>query len=166
MLVIIMCHFGVHGIFHVLDPAAHVLTAATFSWQMLFTQFVCWGGGMGNAVFVLITGYFMIGHAVHWRKLVLLLLAQLFYAWLIAGVVYGGHFLPYTMKDLVKESFPIFFGGNWFVSCYIVFSLFIPFINSFLTRLTKPQYQGFLLLLFAMFSVLPTFLKNTGRCLC
>ena len=157
MLVIIMSHFGVHGIFHVLDPAAHVLTAATFSWQMVFTQFVCWGGGMGNAVFVLITGYFMIGHAVHWRKLVLLLLAQLFYAWLIAGVVYGGHFLPYTMKDLVKESFPIFFGGNWFVSCYIVFSLFIPFINSFLTRLTKPQYQGFLLLLFAMFSVLPTF---------
>ena len=152
-----MHHFGVHGVFHAIDPSAHVITSATFSWQMLFTQLVCWGGGMGNAIFILITGYFMISGSVHWKKLALLLMAMLFYSWLIAAIIYGGHFLPYTLKSSLREILPILFGENWFVSCYIIFSLFIPFINIFLLRLTKFQYQVFLLLLFMMFAVLPSF---------
>ena len=112
---------------------------------------------MGNAIFILITGYFMVGRSVHWKKLALLLMATLFYSWIIAAIVYGGHFLPYTPKSLLREMFPILFGANWFVSCYIIFSLFIPFINIFLVRLTKFQYQVFLVLFFMMFAVLPSF---------
>ena len=157
IIIIIMHHFGVHGVFHFLDSSANIITAATFSWQMMFTQLVCWGGGMGNAIFILITGYFMVSHSVHWKKLALLLMAMLFYSWLIVAIVYGGHFLPYKLSSLVNDIFPIFYGQNWFVSCYIIFSLFIPFINIFLLRLTKFQYQVFLLLFFMMFAVLPSF---------
>ena len=76
MLVIIACHFGVHGIFHVLEPAKSIFHADMFSWQFAFTQLIDWGGNMGNAIFILITGYFMVNRSVNWKKLVLLLMAR------------------------------------------------------------------------------------------
>lgn len=161
MLGIIAGHFGVGGVFHAFDPSRNILHADTFTWQIGFTQLVDWGGDFGNAIFILITGYFMVSRTVHWKKLALLLLTMLFYSWLIAVIVFGGHFQPVTVKSLLHAIFPIFFGASWFVSCYIIFSLFIPFINMFLTRLTKMQYQVFLLLFFIMFSVLPTFKFDT-----
>lgn len=72
-------------------------------------------------------------------------------------MVYGTNLLPHTPTKLIHESLPILFGGNWFVSCYIIFSLFIPFENLFLSHLTKGQYQAFLALFFLCYSVLPAF---------
>lgn len=72
-------------------------------------------------------------------------------------MVYGTNLLPHTLTKLIHESLPILFGGNWFVSCYIIFSLFIPFENLLLSHLTKNQYQAFLALFFLCYSVLPAF---------
>lgn len=72
-------------------------------------------------------------------------------------MVYGTNLLPHTLTKLIHESLPILFGGNWFVSCYIIFSLFIPFENLLLSHLTKGQYQVFLALFFLCYSVLPAF---------
>lgn len=74
-----------------------------------------------------------------------------------ADGIYGTNLLPHTLTKLIHESLPILFGGNWFVSCYIIFSLFIPFENLFLSHLTKGQYQAFLALFFLCYSVLPAF---------
>lgn len=157
MLVIIAHHFGVHGIFHVSEPAKSIFHVDMFSWQFAFTQLVDWGGNMGNAIFILITGYFLVNRSVNWKKLVLLLMAMFFYAWCIEVMVYGANLLLHTITKIIRESLPILFGGNWFVSCYIIFSLFIPFENLFLSHLTKRQYQAFLALFFLCYSVLPTF---------
>lgn len=157
ILIIIMHHFGVHGVFHVLDSSVNILTVDSFSWQMVFTQLVCWGGEMGNAIFILITGYFMINRSLHWRKLALLLMTMFFYSWVIEAIVYGGNFLPHTFGDLVRETLPVLFGANWFISCYLIFSLFIPFINRFLLALNKKEYESFLLLFFLSLLVLPSF---------
>lgn len=92
----------------------------------------------------------MVNRSVNGKKIILLLLAMFFYAWLIEAVVYGGDFLPHTFKDIIHESLPIFFGGNWFVSCYIIFSLFIPFENLFLSHLTKGQHKRYLRYFLAM----------------
>lgn len=72
-------------------------------------------------------------------------------------MVYGTNLLPHTLTKLIHESLPILFGGNWFVFCYIIFSLFIPFENLFLSYLTKGQYQAFLALFFLCYSVLLAF---------
>ena len=157
MLIIIAHHFGVHGVFHVLEPAKSIFHADMFSWQFAFTQLIDWGGNMGNAIFILITGYFMVNRSVNWKKLVLLLMAMFFYAWYIEAVVYGANLLPHTLTKIISASLPILFGGNWFVSCYIIFSLFIPFENLLLSHLTKGQYQVFLALFFLCYSVLPAF---------
>ena len=64
-------------------------------------------------------------------------------------------------RDTIKISLiPIFYGLNWFVSRYIIFTLFIPFINSFLTSLSKYRYLSFLLILFTVYAVLPVIGMN------
>ena len=64
-------------------------------------------------------------------------------------------------RDTIKISLiPIFYGLNWFVSRYILFTLFIPFINSFLTSLSKYRYLSFLLILFTIYAVLPVIGMN------
>lgn len=68
IIIIIMHHFGVHGVFHVLDKSHNILIVDNLSWQIIFTQIVSWGGNVGNAIFVLITGYFLINKKVNVKK--------------------------------------------------------------------------------------------------
>ncbi len=118
---------------------------------------ICWGGNLGNSIFILITGYFMVKSHVNWKKIFVLLVTMFFYSWFIMAIIYGGQFLPFSWKQAVKEIFPILFGENWFVSCYIIFSVFIPFINHFLNSLNKEQYQKYLILFFLFSTLLPAF---------
>lgn len=161
MIIIIMHHFGVHGVFHVSDKSWNILIVDNISWQIIFTQIVSWGGGVGNAIFILITGYFMINKKVNFKKIILLLFSMFIYSWIIEIIYIYGLNMPYSVKMIIKETIPIYFGNNWFVSCYIIFSLFIPFINKFLNSLNKKQYIIFILLLFIFYSFLPNFKANT-----
>ena len=55
--------------------------------------------------------------------------------------------------------FPIWFGisTTWYVSCYIIFCCFIPFLNPFLNGLGKKQYQTLLIVSILIWSVAYTF---------
>lgn len=45
MLIIIVNHFSVHGLFHVIDRAVpEIVLNNIYSYQILFTKFVDWGG--------------------------------------------------------------------------------------------------------------------------
>lgn len=158
MFIIIIHHFGVHGI----DPyfGKYLNENWTFHnlpWQYIFTQIVCWGGNLGNSIFILITGYFLIDRKVNYKKILLLLSTLFFYSWIIMMILYGGHFVTFSLKGMIKSLIPIWFGGNWFVSCYIIFSLFIPFLNAFLNNLSRNRYLIFLSGFYVIFLVLPVF---------
>lgn len=157
MLIIVIHHFCVHGVFHVLDSSKNVLLAEFLNWQMVFTQLVGWGGGVGNTLFMIITGYFMINRSVNGKKIVLLLFTCCIYSWIIEIVAFGILFIPHTIGDIVSLAVPIYFGHNWFVSCYIIFSLFIPFVNKFLNGISQREYLIFLLILYVLQAVIPTF---------
>lgn len=161
MIIIIMHHFGVHGVFHVLDKSHNILIVDNLSWQIIFTQIVSWGGDVGNSIFILITGYFMINKNVNYKKIILLFFSIFLYSWVIEILYFGLLDMPYFVKMIIRESIPIYFGNNWFVSCYIVFSFFIPFINKFLNNISKKEYIIFILLVFIFYIFLPSFKANT-----
>lgn len=145
IIMIIFHHFNVHGIW---GPAGGNLPG---SWQLAVSCMTGWGGNVGNEIFLIITGYFMIGRKIHWQRIVLLLCTMFFYSWFIAAFFYGALDAPFRWKDLSKFIFPLWSGVNWFVCCYLIFVCFIPFINRFLDSLGKYSYQGFLLLNYLMF---------------
>ena len=78
MLIILVHHFCVHGILKVLDVSPFSLTVDNLTWQLVFVQLVGWGGNMCNGVFIVITGYFMLGKPVKYRKIIPLAVAMFF----------------------------------------------------------------------------------------
>ena len=48
MIIIIMHHFGIHGVFHMLDKSYNILIVDNLSWQIIFTQIISWGGANGE----------------------------------------------------------------------------------------------------------------------
>lgn len=161
MLIIIAFHGHMHSWLDKLDlqQVPEVVTNNIYNVNILFSYFVGWGGDLGNTIFILITGYFMINRKVNYPKLILLLVTMLFYSWLIFIMVYV--FMPqiyvtFTSKEILKGIAPILFGENWFVSCYIIFFCFVPYLNGFLKSLDKNKYLLLLLMVFVFFVLLPT----------
>lgn len=111
-------------------------------------------GRFGNAVFMLITGYFSISRKQNSKKIINLIGTELFYSWLILALFTA---MGYGLNTgtVIKVGFPLFSGNNWYVSCYIYFSLLIPFINRFLASLDVGEYKKFLILIYLLGLALP-----------
>lgn len=159
ILTIIAHHFSFLGVFHSPLTQSLGLMEHIFSWQVMAVKLLDFEG-VGISLFMLITGYFMVHKKVNVRRILLLLSTLFFYSWVIL-LFARIEFPEMVTRDTIKISLiPIFYGLNWFVSCYILFTLFIPFINSFLTSLSKYRYLSFLLILFTVYAVLPVIGMN------
>lgn len=146
-------HFNVHGIWG--------QDTFSSSWQLFISCMTGWRGNVGNDIFIIITGYFLITGKVHWKRIVMLLLTMFFYSWIIAGFFYGVMGWPLTAKEISKYAIPIWSGVNWFVCCYLIFMCFVPFLNPFLRKMTQKQHLGFIVLNYVMFMLIPQFKGNT-----
>ena len=117
--------------------------------------FVWLGGGyLGNSIFVLLTGYFSIDRQVNWKRLFLLAVTMIFYAVIIAVIwKFNGWNVPHKKAVLL----PFFYGYNWFVACYLIFMLFVPFLNAAILKASSVQHLTIILLLFFINLIVPAF---------
>lgn len=118
--------------------------------KSLFLYLMGMWGKTGINCFVLITGYFMCKSEITLRKFLKLLLEIEFYKIVIhfSFVVTG--YIPFSLKEFLWFLLPIDDITDGFVSCYLVFFLFIPFLNALIHNLDKKQH---LLLMFLCLSV-------------
>lgn len=120
------------------------------------------GGYLGNSIFVILTGYFSIIQKISYRRLFFLVLTMIFYSVAIASLC---KLQGRPVGEVKQILFPFWYGYNWFISCYLVLMLFVPFLNITLLNLNKPAYLAFLLLFFVCYNVIPekggaTFMSN------
>lgn len=68
---------------------------------------------------------------------------------------------PLTIKTFIKTIFSVVYeSGDLYTGTYIMFFLFIPFLNVLIKSLNKKQYQTLLMLLFIYFTVFSAFFKH------
>lgn len=149
MFIIICHHFVVHGVYPSISPNdIHNFSMAAC--VLLFG----WGGYLGNSIFVLLTGYFSIDRQVNWKRLFLLAVTMIFYAVIIAVIwKFNGWNVPHKKAVLL----PFFYGYNWFVACYLIFMLFVPFLNAAILKASSVQHLTIILLLFFINLIVPAF---------
>lgn len=97
-------------------------------------------GGLGNDIFFLCTAWFMIDRKPRAKKKILTLA---FDTWLIS-IMMLIFVLVFRNGDIsaklfIKSFFPIIFGNNWYVSCYIVFCLVHPFLNEIINNSSQQR---------------------------
>ncbi len=147
---IVFHHFAIHGGF--------AWGNANITPNYLWYNFILMGGKLGVNVFVLISGYYLIESksGISLQKIFKFVFQILFFSLLFFAVFSLLGYGDLSIKSIIKVCFPITFSAWWFASAYFVLYLLHPFLNKLLHSLSKAAYQKLIVLLVAMWSVIPT----------
>lgn len=150
---VIAHHFAVHGGFD------FPINSITFN--RLYYQFIFMGGSLGNDIFVLISGYFLVkSSGVKILKIFKFWQKVFFYSVVIFAVFVFSGLEKFSWKEAISYSLPIVTGKWWFASTYIVLYLIHPYVNILLRSFSQEEYKKFLTLIFFLWSIIPTFLPT------
>lgn len=156
MLIIVAHHIAYHSGF--------AFDSASITFNRLWVQFIEIGGKIGVNIFVLISGYFGVTSSYMKKDKAVKLWLQIFsYSVLCLLIAILFLDVDFGLKSLIKSFLPITFSQWWFASTYFVLYLLSPYINRFLCSLDKNTYRRFLLLLFFMWCLVPTFLSESWQ---
>ncbi|RMW51112.1 acyltransferase [Lactiplantibacillus pentosus] len=156
MFLIVLHHAIVHGgldkttidFYTIPNLLSH--GATIFSLQSLVVL-----GKMGVAIFVLITGYFMVYSQARFVKVIKIWLTIFIYSLglFVFAIAIGAQ--NFSIAGLVKSILPVIFSNYWFMTSYVVMYLFIPAINIFLNNATSGMRRLVIELLFLTNVILP-----------
>ena len=126
MMFIVAHHYVVNS---GLESVGGPIFSAPLSWKSLFLLLFGAWGKMGINCFVLITGYFMCKSQITLRKFLKLLLEIEFYKIVFYLIFLLTDYQPFSIKTFIKGVFPVKSIEKDFVSCYVLYFLFIPFVT-------------------------------------
>ena len=156
IIFIVSCHAFDHGVLQIID-----LEKEQFSINIPISQFFAMLGNIGNSIFILLMGYFSFSsregvYKQRTKKLFFLYVEYLFYS--ITICVISVIVVPewVSFKQIIVSVFPLHFGSSWFISYYIVFSLFIPFFERQLNRAENKNVALLTCLCLLLFVIVPT----------
>lgn len=156
MVVIIMHHYVVNS--GVMDG----VTLDHLSTNVVFLQY--WGmwGKMAINAYVMVSGFFLCTAALTWQKYTKLLLEILFYQFVLYALLLVLGYATLAPKELFKTIFALFCGaGNSFTSSFMLFYLFVPYLNKLVDSVNdKGGVERLLILLFFVNTVTVTFFKS------
>ena len=111
-------------------------------------------GKIGINCFVLITGYFMCKSNITLKKFVKLFAQVLFYGVLINAAFLCFDHAHFTFSDFLHSQLPLLRIKDNFVACFLVFFLFIPFLNILIKNLNEKQHIRLVALALFTYSIL------------
>ncbi len=154
MLLVVMLHIlGYGGVYDNCEP---------FSVNYYTSWFLVAAAKCAVNVFVMVTGYVMVGKKISPLKIIPLWLLVFFYSTL--GILLF-KFVPALnaicnppLKEMVKWIvFPTMSRRYWYWTCYFGLFFFIPFFNEYIASIDKKTFRRLLLTIIVLFSLLPPF---------
>ena len=103
-------------------------------------------GKIGINCFVLITGYFMCKSEITSTKFLKLVLEIMFYKIVIGLIFILSDYQPFEWKSFLKLFIPVLLVKQNFGGCFILFFLFIPFLNVLIRNLDEKKHIYLLLM--------------------
>ena len=157
MFMIVLYHINVHCITVQLanenTPMVSYFTQDVFQKSLFMLDWLNTLGIISNAIFILISGYFMANRKstdIKLGKISEKLLLQLGFAALLLVCVPPLIHLIRPMTHMNMQGISVFNGMSWFVGYYFTIILCgALFFNTFLSKLDYEKYSVFLLALFA-----------------
>lgn len=155
MLIIVAHHYVVNsGLLACIDEKS-VLDLKDY-----FLLILGWGGKTGINCFVLITGYYMCKSKITFKKYMKLLAEVIFYSIVIYFLFVLSGYIQFSRISLTHAIFPFFDISSGFTSCFLLFYLFIPYINILVNNMNEKQHIRLILLCAFIYTVLPSLLKG------
>lgn len=155
MILIVAHHYVVNS-----DLFTMVNTLGKINFNSLFLILFGWGGKTGINFFVLITGYFMCTSSITLKKYMKLFLERDFYCVLFFIIFLITGYTTFSIKGAISTIFPFFVVQDNFTGCFLLFYLFIPFLNQFIHTMHEKEHFLFIGLLLFIYTFLPTFMNS------
>ena len=157
MIIIIAHHYvvnsGLTGMFDFSDITPN----------MIFLQFVGFGGKMAINAFVLISAYFMCCQKVTWKRVLKLVFEIYFYKILIYILFIATSVDSFSLKNLYKTICSPFYGfERGFVGSFLAFYIMIPFLNIFIKNISIEIHKCLIITLLFLYTFISSFLLNTA----
>ena len=148
MMLIIMHHYVVNS-----GLILYIEKCTWSSNSLFFYIFGMWGRTAINC-FVLITGYFMCKSNITLRKFLKLLIQVEFYAICIYLLFVITGYEHFSIVEFCKNAWPLYGIKDNFTSCFLMFYLFIPFLNILVNGMNKRQHQLLIALCLFLYTIL------------
>ena len=123
--------------------------------SIFLNLFSMWGK-TGINCYLLITGYFMCKSQISLTKFIKLWLEVVFYGVVIYLLFFIGGYYSFKWVDLFLVLVPINYVTNNFVGCFLLFYLFIPFLNILIRGMNKQKHACLILLCLFIYTFLAT----------
>lgn len=120
--------------------------------QVLYYLFYHFGE-LGVNLFMLITGFFLIDSKQVRISKIVKIISNVYFFTAISIVV------SIVMKKYIfhiQDLLPITFTYYWYITGYLIIYILSPFINRFVKKISRKEFQKLLITLFMFFSVIPT----------
>ena len=111
-------------------------------------------GKIGINCFILITGFFMCKQEITLKKFLKLLFEVEFYKITIYLIFLMFGIEKASIREIIKIILPVSKIATNFTGCFIIFYLFIPFINILINNMNKTKHRLLILLLLFVYSFL------------
>ncbi|PWM79664.1 MAG: hypothetical protein DBY32_02025 [Phascolarctobacterium sp.] len=147
MLVIVMHHYVVNS------GLKQVIYDNPDNFNSLLLLILGWGGKTAINCYIFITGYFMCKKNITAKKFAKLVFEVLFYNIIIYALFIISGYEAFNLKVCIKNILPITSIAHDFTSAFLVFYLFIPFLNIFIKAMTKKQHLLLVSLLLCVYSI-------------
>lgn len=139
MLMIISCHTG-HAPFN--------FPVEIISINRLWQQFLNMGAGLGDDMFIMISGYFLVkSEGLKFRKIFSLWIRLFFYSVIFYYIFVLAGTENFDIKTALSILMPVMRNKWWFVSTYFVLYFLHPYINILLRSFTRDDYKKFMLIM-------------------
>lgn len=153
MMMIITYHIYCHCITDQLASADSPFNNPAFYKKLLLLATIAPWGQIGNAIFIIISGYFLInkGKNINLTKSAFKLLTQLAFASI--ALMFGTTFIHILRLTKAIEMYGInlFNGMSWYIGYYFVVTVVAYlFLNVFLVKLDRKKYITFLVSMLAI----------------
>ena len=132
-----------------------IQTAPLSGRSIFLLLFGAWGK-IGINCFVMITGYFMCRSQITAKKFAKLVGEWLFYNYLFYLIFLLSGYEKFSIMTFARTIIPITQISQNFTSCFVVFWLFIPFLNILIQKLNERQHIRLILLSFFLYIFLGT----------
>ncbi|MDF7675315.1 acyltransferase family protein [Neisseriaceae bacterium ESL0693] len=129
MFLIVWFHSIVHGVSHGFQIQDPITAIANHSTVFQTTQLFSITGKTGVALFVIISGYFLINSKFNLNRIKRNWIPTFFYSVLGLIIAYGSGLFTLSLKDFICAFLPIFSNNYWFMTVYLLLILAMPFLN-------------------------------------
>lgn len=148
MLLIVAHHYVVNS------GVISEMSQSPLSGKSIYLYFLGMWGKTGINCFVLITGYFMCKSSITIRKFLKLILEVVFYNVVIWIIFYLCGYADFSLKQMLFDFSPVKGVSKDFISCFILFYLFIPYLNVLVKNLTQKLHFRYVILCLGIYTLL------------